>query len=196
MPTDGDDVRDALPQAPSATVTVARLVAGVGGVLAIVLVSLFTLGGALLGACGVGLAAARARRLGVATTRRGSWLGAVATVGISLLVGGGIAVTRLPDGTLAQFRQTMDSASASTSTTTPAWLERVAPGTTARVSKSQEPAWWQGPVTAWATVIGVVLVWAIFAGLIGTVSWLATMPLVYGLTGSWFPPAPPSPRAV
>ncbi len=162
-----------------------RIVAGVAGVAALLLAALFTFGGALVAAIGIGVGSAIARERGRRLTRASSWVAAVTAVGIVLIGFFGFEAARMDAGAVRQFRQTMDSSEAHRPPP-PAWLERIAPGTAARASvRSPANPTVEAAFGVWAMVVGTVFGAGIVACFAGTVGWLATLPLAYALTGSW-----------
>jgi hypothetical protein len=163
-----------------------RLVAGVAGVAALLLAASFTFGGALVAAIGIGVGSAIARERGRRLTRGSSWVAAVVAVGLVVVGFFGIQAARTDAGTIKRFRDAMDS-SATHPTPPPAWLERIAPGAAARASARRTPAnaTVQTAFGVWAIVVGTALVAAVIACFVGTVGWLATLPLGYAFTGRW-----------
>jgi hypothetical protein len=162
---------------------VGRVVAGCGGTLALLIAAVFTGGGALLAPIGMAVAAAIARRRHDALSRRASWLGAVLAVGVVLIVIGSVVVASAPTGTFAQVQHSADSASAMAKP--PAWLERVAPGASAPAAQVRPHGTWGRALSIWTMVTGGLIGCAILAALIGTLGWLASLPLAYALTGGW-----------
>jgi MFS family permease len=163
-----------------------RIVAGVAGVAALVVAAVFTLGGALVAAIGIAVAAAIARRRGRRLSGASSWIAAVAAVAVVLIGVSGFTAARVPAGTLGQIRHAMDSSQANPPPA-PAWLDRIAPGATARANARRSAASGnlEGAFGIWAMVVGTVFLIAMVAGFVGTVGWLATLPLGYAITGRW-----------
>jgi hypothetical protein len=92
----------------------------------------------------------------------------------------------LPRGSYAQIRPASDSASANAKP--PAWLGRVAPGAGATVIKQPDPATGFGRAfQLWATITGAVIALAMFAAIVGSIGWLATLPLAFAWRGQWLP---------
>ena len=164
-----------------------RILVGVAGAAALLLVSIFTLGSALVAAIGMGIGSAIARRRGKRLTRAGSWISAVAGVGIVLLGFFGVMAARIDTrGFNKDFQHAMDSVRTHPRPP-PAWLERVAPGAAAR-ARSRNAA--SSPTVdaaagIWAIGVGAMILAAVGAVAVGTVGWLATLPLAYGITGAW-----------
>ncbi len=162
-----------------------RIVAGVAGVAALLLAASFTFGGALVAAIGVGVGSAIARERGRRLTRASSWTAAVVAVGVVVIGFFGIEGARLDAGAVSRFRYTMDSSEAHP-LPPPAWLERIAPGAAARAA-SRGPAntTVETAFGVWAIVVGTAFVGALTACFVGTVGWLATLPIGYAVTGRW-----------
>jgi hypothetical protein len=163
-----------------------RIVAGVTGVAALLLAAAFTLGGALVAAIGVAVAAVIARRRGRHLSGASSWIAAVAAVMVVLIGVSGFSAASAPAGTLRQIRHTMDSSQANPPPA-PAWLDRIAPGATARANARRSAASGnlESAFGVWALVVGTVFLIGMVAGFVGTVGWLAALPLGYAITGRW-----------
>jgi hypothetical protein len=166
--------------------TAKRVVAGLAGAAALVLAASFTFGGALVAAAGVAVGSAISRGRGRRLSRGVSWVAAVVAVEVALIGFLGFAALRAPSHTFSDIKHAMDSSQANPSPP-PAWLERIAPGTAAR-SRAERSAM-SGPVGGafgvWAIVVGSVFFSGMLSALVGTLGWLATLPLAYGVTGRW-----------
>ena len=176
-----------------------RALAGVAGVVLLVLAALISSGLALLVPFGVLAARARTRRRGLLLTRGTAWLGAMGAVVAGGLVLIFIAVVRLPQGTMEQMRRTFDTTFDSAMTSSrkqppPAWLERVSPGAGARraaVSK-QPPGSAERAFMAWAGIVGAVLGVGILAAMLATLGWVGTLLIAFALRGAWYPGRQPA----
>jgi hypothetical protein len=164
----------------------ARIVAALLGIAALVVTAILTGGGTFCAFLGVFVAAIIASRKRRRLSRRASWLGAVAGSAIALAGFGVFAFRALPPGTYSQIQRSSDSASATAKP--PAWLERVAPGTGARMAR--KPSMPTGVARAfqlWASITGAVIGLVIVAAIVGTVGWLVTLPLAFAWRGQWLP---------
>jgi hypothetical protein len=98
-----------------------------------------------------------------------------------------VEAVRIDSGAVRQeFRHALDSSQAHPPPP-PAWFERIAPGAAARANaRNGRPSpTISAAVGIWAIVVGTAIIAAVAAFLVGTVGWLATLPLAYGLTGHW-----------
>jgi hypothetical protein len=184
-----DDSRVAPPVIPAARRRDAkRIVVGIAGCLALLLVSTLTLGGALVAAIGMGVGSMIARKRGKRLTRTASWVSAVAAVVIVLLGLVGFTAARLDRQAVnKEFRHAMDSVRALPPRPPPAWLKRLAPGAAARASARNTPdnPTLDAAAGIWALVVGMTMFATIAAVTVGTIGWLATLPLAYAITGRW-----------
>ena len=164
-----------------------RIVAAVVGVAALAFAARFTVGGAVLAPVGIFVAWLVTRRGNRRLSRPWSWFAAVAAVEIALLGAGGYAAMHAPPGTLSQIQHATDSAQANA--TPPAWMERIAPGSTARARAQSGSV--SGAFSVWALVVGGMIVSGMIAMVVGTVGWLATLPIAFAITGRWIGAPPP-----
>lgn len=157
-----------------------RVIAGVAGALTLLLGTLVTAGAALAGAVGIGLVAivmrSRRRRL----TRLTAWLSAVAAAVLYTAVGAALLFQRLPDDVMAQARAAADSASAAQ--VAPAWIERMAPGTTERI---RTPTAMDDMISRVSGFYGALIGVAIVASIFGSIAWGGVMLLALAFTGRW-----------
>lgn len=89
----------------------------------------------------------------------------------------------LPGGTMREIQHSADSASAASyKKPPPAWVERLAPGTTARAAQgSSTPASLQTPLLLWSVGVGLLLL----AGVVGSIGWAGAMLCGFAITGRW-----------
>ena len=164
-----------------------RVAVGVAGLCLLALAGFLTLGTALIAPVGIYVARLLARRDNEELTRSRSWLGAVLAANALMLIVGIVALTRAPGGVLTSIEHSADSAAvASRTQAPPEWVERIAPGTTARARAGGGAS--KGLTKAfllWATIVGGVIACALFALVVGTLGWLPGLLLAYALTGRW-----------
>ena len=185
------------PAAPPTAGIAMRIAMGLIGAIALVAASVFTAGGAFAGAVGILIAFAIAKRRGRRLTRWGSWFGAVGTVAVALLVAMTVVFARLPAGSVDRFQRSMDSVSAAQKQQPPpAWLERIAPGSTAasRARRSALPPGAHDAIRVWSELRGGAIVGAVLSVLFGTVGWMPGLLLALAFSGRWigsrYSPAP------
>ncbi|MEO7455678.1 MAG: hypothetical protein ABIY52_05405 [Gemmatimonadaceae bacterium] len=167
-----------------------RAGAGAGGLLALGLLSVVTVGFALLGPLGMWIAAWVMRRQGEPATKFTSWLGAVYGVGMAVMLIGAVSLMKMTVGDHSPaYQRAMDSVRVAQRTQPPpAWLEKIAPGTTERVRASQK-----NPPTGKAmaamgvgtSVIGAVMLGLLAGLLVGSLAWAACLPLYFAINGRW-----------
>lgn len=167
-----------------------RVLAAIAGVAMLLTVSVFSLGLALLAPIGMVVARAIARREKTPLTFFTSWLGAAFGVCAALIVVALVIFALLPGDTVASIVRTTDSVStASSKQPPPAWLEKIAPGSTARARASQPTQ--NSPMIRTfkvvSTVFGAVFVYSFLAMLIGTAGWVPSLLLTYAFSGRWIP---------
>ncbi len=186
------DVFYLLAREPMAATT-NRVALGIIGLGLLALVSLFTLGMALLTPVGMYVADRVARRDGHRLTRGMSWFGAVLAANLGIMIFGGVALTRLPGGVTGSLQHLADSAAATSKTQKPPdWMERIAPGASARAQATPTPKGLTKAFVLWAAVIGGVIACTFFALIVGTLGWLPSLLLAYAATGRWLAgPVPP-----
>ena len=166
-----------------------RIVAGIGGLLVLGLFALYTFGVVLAAVAGVGVAAWIARRREKALSLAASWVGAFAATGaVSLLTLGlvGLMAMRAPAGLKSQMKHAMDSASAAPPPPPPAWIERIAPGASARANARANAVHGSSAGQAfgvWAIVVGGLIATGMLAILVGTAGWLPALLLGYQSPG-------------
>ena len=167
-----------------------RGLAGIGGGILLLGVSVVTVGIALLAPVGMIVARAIARREKTSLTFGTSWLGAAFGVCFALIIIVLVLVARLPTGTIEKFGKTADSLStASNKAPPPTWVDRISPGATARArasQKNQNATLTRGFTIAF-TVFGAVFVYSLLSMLIGTAGWAPSLLLTYAFTGRWLP---------
>jgi hypothetical protein len=176
-------------QAPRTSKGVRALPAA-AGVLTLVVGAIFTLGGALLAALGVWIAWLIARRRGKTLSLGMSWIAAVAPVALLLVAFGAWMATKAPPGTMARIQHATDSAQANPPPP-PRWLERIAPGSTARANAQRARG--GAAFGVWALVVGAGILTGMFSGFVGSLGWLGALLLAYGINGRWIGAEPRQP---
>ena len=173
-----------------------RRVSAIGGGFAFLLVTVVTFGLALLAPLGMWVAGRIMRRQQQPLTRFTSWLGAVYGVGLVIMLAFGVtmfnAVSQMRD---PKFQRTMDSVrAAQRSKPPPAWLERVAPGSTARTQSSQPTPGGtaEKAMGVAGSVIGAVLLGTLGGMQIGSLAWWACLPLYFAIHGYRLGEQPPA----
>ncbi len=170
--------------------TTKQIAAGVVGIIALGVAARYTFGGVLIAPLGMTIASWFARRRGRQLSRSASWVAAVVAPGVVMLVLAGFAATQMPAGSWSKIQKVADSTKVHRQPP-PAWLERIAPGSTARANAQQVSL---GPAaTVWFALVGAMFGVGMVSGLVGTAGWLATMPLAYAITGRWIGSRPRDP---
>ena len=167
-----------------------RAGAGEGGLLALGLLSVVTVGVALLAPLGMWVSAWVMRREKEPATKFTSWLGAVYGVGMAVMLVGAVSLVKLSTGTHSPaYQRAMDSVRvAQQKQPAPAWLEKIAPGTTERARASQKNPPSARSVAAMGvgmSVIGAVMLGLLAGLLVGSLAWAACLPLYYAINGRW-----------
>jgi hypothetical protein len=176
-----------IPAASSPGNTAGRVFAGIGGVAALGIAAVLTLGTALIAPIGMWLTAVVLHRRKKQVTLGASWFGAMAAVGITSLIIGGVFVARMPTGAISHARHAMDSASTVQSKQArPAWVDRLeTPESRARSAVIQSQMQRSSTFTTGAMVVGGGFVLEFLAAFAGTLGWGAGLLLVYAFTGRW-----------
>lgn len=165
-----------------------RGVVAIVGAALLTIVAKYTFGLALLAPIGMIAARYIVRRQNSNLTLGTSWLGAASSVAVTLVTIVLFLVTQMPRGTFASIQRGTDSASvASAKVPPPAWLERIAPGTTARARAKPASRTVTHAFTIWTIVVGGVFAYSVFAVVIGTAGWVPSLLLSFAFTGRWIP---------
>jgi hypothetical protein len=119
-----------------------------------------------------------------------SWVGAVGAVVIVLICIVAIFASLVPAGTMDRARHLADSTSANApKPPPPAWLERLSPGTAARVAAQQ--AGGPAPINAFTLIFGGMILIGFAGSFFGTAGWGGTMLLIFAIRGRWIGESPP-----
>jgi hypothetical protein len=195
MPTNDHLSDEPLPTAlvsapPERAGAVFRVAAALVGLCALLVASLLTAGGAFVAIVGMVVAYSIAKRRQRPLTRAASWVGAVGASGVAIFIVASLTFYLMPNGTVAAMKHSYDSTMAvSRSAPPPPWVERMAPGSTARANArpfAAHPAIERG-FTVWMGAMSGVMIWAMTSIFIGTAGWLCGLLLAFALTGSWLP---------
>jgi hypothetical protein len=170
--------------------TGSRVIAAVAGTVALGVAARYTWGGALLAPIGMAAAWAFLRRGGGRMSRGVSWFAAAIGVEIALLALIAFVAGSAPAGTLDKIQHAADSATANPAPP-PAWIERIAPGATARAANRRVQ--FSGTASTGLMIIGFGIGTGFVATVVGTLGWLATLPLAYAITGYWIGAQRPDP---
>ena len=183
------------PPRPSGLV---RVLAVLGGTVALLLGTVLSFGFGLVALLGFGATALLWRGRGARLTRWASWAGCVLAVMIGFGSFGAWATTQLPGGFVAVMQQSMDQASREPP---PPIVQRLRKLQTPQQRQVQEqldslshtrPALWASMAFGFAFAI-------VLMGLaVGTGAWGCAMLIGYGIAGRWPmapPPPPPAPVA-
>ena len=155
-----------------------RVGAACAGAIALLLAVLITVGTALFALIGIAVAASIMHRKGARLSVLSSWIGATSGVAIAfLLVTGGLLATA-PAGTWTELRQGIDSAVAQSqqeqSTKNPGAAAQIQTGST--IGKA---------IVYWAAVVGTFFAIGFLASLIGSIAWIASLPVHFAYAGRW-----------
>jgi hypothetical protein len=163
----------------SRTGPVGRVLAFIGGVLALVAGAAGSFGIVIMAPIGMGLVALVQHRRGRRTTRWGSWIAATLSVTAALGVIAIVVYSKVPTPVWRQAMHTADSAqAASAKQPPPAWIQRMAPG------MAQQPK--TSPKVQSALMAGGIgMAIAFFATFFGTLGWAAGLLFGFAISGRW-----------
>lgn len=182
---------DSSPAPPPRAGKGVRALALAGGLAALALVTVGTLGFALLALLGMAVAWAVARGRGRPLTRGASWWGASLGVALGFAATMAFALAKTPPGTMTQIQQRNDSLrAASPPPEPPAWLRRIDPmaGKMAQDRDSTAERLARSPILlVWAGAMSTVLASSILGALVGSLGWGAALLFLFGATGRWLP---------
>ena len=169
---------------PSAAASVlVRVAAFVAGAFILLGAAVISLGTALLAPLGMWATGAYRRRRHDPATRPATWLAAMACVAIGLISLAFVALDGMPAGSMRHFQASVDSvSSANAKAPPPAWLERIAPGSSARAAQgSATPASLRTPLMIWSAGVGIIFM----AALGGSIGWAGAMLCGFAIGGRW-----------
>jgi hypothetical protein len=170
-------------QVPAKAGVFQRILAFGAGLVVLAGGTIVSVGTVLVAPAGMGIAALIQRHRGRRLSRFGGWIAATGAVVVTMAVIAIVVAALTPAGVWQQARHTADSASvAQAKQPPPAWLERMAPGSS-RLAAQQQP---MSPAHQTAAIAAGIGFGATFlAVLCGTLGWAAGMLLCFGIGGRW-----------
>jgi hypothetical protein len=168
-----------------------------GGLIALGVGTIITLGAALAGAAAVGVAAYRMKRKGRRLTRRGAWLASVAGTIAVLAVLIGVSVLRNESSTRPMSAAERAEQRAKATEAMPEWLRAMSPNAQRQTAAADSMAAQlldNRAVVVWAGLMGAVIASALIGTIAGSFAWGGVMMLYRGYRGDWLP-ATDSPAA-
>jgi hypothetical protein len=181
------------PVRPLPTISpLSRVLFFAGGLVALGVGTIITLGAALAGAAAVGIVAYRMNRKGRRITRRGAWLASVAGTIAVLVVLIGISV--LTNDTSMKPMSAAERAEqrAKATEAMPEWLRAMNPNAqrqTAAADSMAAQLLENRAVLVWAGLMGAVIASALIGTIAGSFAWGGVMLLYRGYRGDWLPAA-------
>jgi hypothetical protein len=176
--------------APPAASPAARVVAFLVGLLVGLAALLVSLGTVLFSFASMGIASWMRRRRGRSLTPMASWVASIAGIAVVMLLGVGVTWSLMPKGAWQEAKRSMDSTSANTPPTPPpAWLERLAPGSTQRAAQmnGKPSESMQAGMLIWGSAALVLML----SGFIGSLGWVSGMLFGFATNGRWPGAQPP-----
>ena len=168
----------------------ARVLFFSGGLIALGVGTIITLGAALAGAAAVGIVAYRLNRKGGRITRRGAWLASVAgTIGVLVVL---IGVSVLTNDTSMRPMSAAERAEqrAKATEAMPEWLRAMSPNAQRQTAAADSMAAQlldNRAVLVWAGLMGAVIASALIGTIAGSFAWGGVMLLYRGYRGDWLP---------
>jgi len=162
--------------------TAARVAAYFGGICILVVATVISLGSALVAPLGMLVVAKVQRSRGRILSVLGHWLTAVGSVMILFALLGTVGASVIPKASFEKFRRESDSISAKQPP--PAWIERMAPGTSQRIAEQKRK-----PPSATAQNVGMAFgaafVVILFGLIFGSIGWVGGALIAVGVKGRW-----------
>ena len=156
--------------------------------VALAVASVFiSFGASIVAMVAIWIAWAVARRRGQSLTRGVAWVVGAGAVGAVLL--GVFAIflaTQVPRSDLANFKRAMDSTAAAPQKPPPEWLRKITPPNAQQPSPIMDSVVKSSAFTIWTLVMGVLFFVGLLGAYAGTLGWVASMLMAYGVTGAWF----------
>jgi len=167
---------------------VARTFAGLAGLVVLGLGTLVTLGGALVGALGVGIAYWFVRRRGQRATLTKTWIGAAATSAVAIALVIAVATSLTPSGTLTKaMAEASDSVKNAPPRNQPEWLRRMADRNPPNAAVDSQVKNLTGSTAFMGYMMVMVMGLAsmMLGVMTGTVGWAGMTLLLFGVRGYW-----------
>jgi len=172
-----------------------RVLAVLGGTVALLLGTLLSFGLGLVALFGFGATAQLWRGRGARLTRRASWIGCVLAVVIGLGTFVAWGSTRVPGGFMAAMEQSMDQASREPPPPIVQRLRKLQTPQQQQVQEQMDSITRTRPVLWVSMAMGFSFAILLMGLAVGTPAWGCAMLIGYGIAGRW-PMAPPRPPAV
>ena len=172
----------------------ARLFLFIGGLVALAIGTLITLGAALAGAISIGVTALVLKRKKRRLTRRGAWFASVGGTIAVLALFFGIAVLTSDQKAPTAAERAEQRARATQAM--PDWLKAVNPNVQrqSQTADSMAAALMDNKaVMVWAGLMGTVIAASLMGTIAGSFAWGGVMLLNRSFTGEWMPATPADP---
>jgi hypothetical protein len=173
---------------PQPSSPLARASFFVGGVLALAVGAIITLGAAIAGALSIAVAAYLYGRKGRRLTRRGAWFSSVAgTVGVlAILIG--LAILGAEENQRPMTAAERAEQRAQAQAMMPEWMKAMSPGADRKRATADSMAnelLENRAVVVWAGVMAAVLSATLIGTIAGSFAWGGVMLLYRGVKGDW-----------
>ena len=165
---------------PTASAIV-RVAAFLGGLCILIVAMVISLGTVVFAPLAMLIVAKVQRSRGRVLSVLGHWLTAVASVMALLALIGTISASVIPKASFDKFQRQSDSLSANRPP--PAWIERMAPGTTKRVAEAKRK---QSPTAeTLGMAFGAAFVVVFFGLIFGSIGWVGGALIALAVKGYW-----------
>ena len=169
-----------------------RVLAVLGGTVALLLGTALSFGFGLVALLGFGATALLWRGRGARLTRRATWIGCVLAVMIGFGAAGAWTTSQVPGGFLSVMRQSMDQASREPPPPIVQRMRRLQTPQQQRVQEQLDSINRSRPALWMSMMIGFSFAILLMGLAVGTPAWGCAMLIGYGIAGRW-PMAPPPP---
>jgi hypothetical protein len=160
---------------------VTRGAAFLGGLCILLVATVFSLGSALVAPLGMIIVTKIQHSRGRVLSVLGHWVAAVASVMVLFALLGTVGASVVPKAAFDKFRRQSDSLSAKQPP--PAWIERMAPGTTKRIAESKRKE--SATVQTLGMAFGAAFVVIFFGLVFGSLGWVGGALIGLGVKGHW-----------